>query len=368
MNRRIKLFFILVFFFIIKINPVYCGAGVNIPFKGIYVASKWIKPIDAYVLENKTVDGVHLRLRWNTLEPENNKYDWTFLDSELKRISAIGKKISIGIAAGKHTPEWVYDAGVPGLTFEEFRKQGKAQKFSAKIPVPWDSKYLEYWTGFIKDFAEHLKSMPEIYKNITLIKLTGINETTLELRLPAQKEIENERGKSTNAPALWRSVGYRPQLIVETWIKILDTFNNNFTDKNFSLEIISAKAFPALDESGNETANNDAEILMQTLIENAHEKFKEKLAIQWDALQNKTQIPPILQWCEKFNVPFGYQVAESEYGNPDCLQNNTPCDEDEFKSLFDKVESGKVVFIEIFSKTTLAFPRALAYGHQKLNR
>ena len=364
MHSKKKLFFTLLLFLVIAIKS--SSAQKSEPYKGIYVSNKWIKPVDEEVLQSKDVDGVHLRLRWLTLEPEQGKYDWTFLDSELKRIVAAGKKISIGIAAGKHTPEWVYEAGVPGLEFEEFRKQGKAQKFSAKIPVVWNQKFLELWTGFIKDFADHLKSMPEVYQNVTLIKLTGINETTLELRLPAQKEIENERGKSTDAPALWKSVGYRPKLILDAWDQILNAFQKNFGDKNVSIEIIPDKAFPLINDDGNETSDrSEVQNLLEQLIEKAYKKFKDKLVLQWDSLQEHARIPKFMEWCAKFNVPFGYQIAESEFGNPQCLQNNVPCDEEMLKDLFDRGNGAKGIFIEVFQKTVPAFPHAMAYGHEK---
>ncbi|MEO5572281.1 MAG: beta-galactosidase [Bacteroidia bacterium] len=340
-------------------------SAVSGPFKGIYASSGWNKPVDDYVLKSPSVDGVFLRLHWNLLEPADNKYDWAFLDSELKRISDAGKKITIGVAAGSHTPEWVYGAGVPSASFEEFRKQGNGKKFNVKVPVPWNQKFLDIWTGFIKDFADHLKSKPGIYQNITLVKLTGINETTIEVRLPAQKGIENEKGASTDAPGIWRNAGYRPQKIRDAWDRITDAFQQNFSDKYVSIAVIPKKAFPALDDNGNEVPKNVARDFTEDLIEKAQAKFKDKLVVQWNSLQMDAGIPKLMAWCTKFHIPFGYQLEEADMGEPSCLKT-PPCDQQHLKAIFDKGIKANASFIEIFPKEVIAYPEALAYGHAKL--
>jgi hypothetical protein len=308
-----------------------------------------------------------VRLYWDHLESIDNKFDWSFLDSELKRILEAGKKITIGVAAGSHTPEWVYSAGVPSLSFDEFRKQGKGKKFSVKVPVPYNQKFLEIWTGFIKSFADHLKSKPEAYQNITMVKLTGINESTIEIRLPAQKDISNERGSSSDAPSIWKNAGYRPKKIIEAWDKITDAFLQNFPDKFVSIAIIPKKAFPALDDNGNDIPKNLAVDFTEDLIEKAHDKFKDKIVVQWNSLQNNAGIPKLMSWCTKFHIPFGYQLEEADMGNPACLQN-PPCDQLHLQSIFDKGIRANASFIEIFPKEVLAYPEALAYGHDKLSK
>ncbi|MEP7168220.1 MAG: hypothetical protein ABI855_02510 [Bacteroidota bacterium] len=341
--------------------------AVSGPFKGIYASSEWVKPIEDYVLKSSSVDGVFLRLRWDDLHKAADKFDWTFLDSELKRISDAGKKITIGVAAGSHTPEWVYGAGVPSLSFDEFRKQGKGKKFSVKVPVPYNQKFLEIWTGFIKSFADHLKSKADVYQNITLIKLTGINETTIEIRLPSQKDISNEKGSSSDAPSIWRNAGYRPKKILDAWDKITDAYLLNFPDKFVSIAIIPKKAFPALDDNGNEVPKNLARDFTEDLIDKAHDKFKDKLVVQWNSLQTTAGIPKLMSWCIKFHIPFGYQLEEADMGNPACLQS-PPCDQKHLKSIFDKGMKANAAFIEIFPMEVLAYPQALTYGHDLLSK
>jgi len=123
-----------------------------------------------------------------------------------------------------------------------------------------------------------------------------------------------------------------------------------------------------LDEGGNEVPQNSIRDFTEKLIETAHEKFNNKLVVQWNSLQKKARIPNLMSWSTKFHIPFGYQIAEAEFANPECLKNKTPCDEELFKSLFDKGERANAAFIEIFSKDVIAFPEAMAYGHEKFSK
>jgi glycosyl hydrolase family 42 (putative beta-galactosidase) len=334
--------------------------------EGIYVASLWYKPMEDYVLTNPDVYGVFLRLHWDRMEPENGKFDWSFIDPELKRIADAGKKISIGIAAGSYSPDWIYKEGVPALDFDEFRKEGKGPAFSAKIPVPWNEKYLQAWTGFIKALADHLKSMPEVYKNITLIKISGINISTIEIRLPRQKGISNERGRGTDAPAIWRNAGYKPQLVRQAWKQILQSYNENFGDKYLSMAIIPKVGFPLIDDSGKEMGENKDYDFTKVLVDDAHEFLKDRFVVQWNAVGVKGNIPKIMDWVSGKGIKIGYQLEESDLGKPECLEKKTPCDQEMFKAVLNTAVNNNAAFVEIFVKDVKAFPQAIAYGRNKI--
>src|SRR5204863_2564149 len=79
---------------------------------GIYVAADWDSPVPDYVLKNPDVEGVIIRIHWNKIQPEQGQYDWKFLNSETQRIVGAGKKVSVAIAAGKHSPDWIYSLGI----------------------------------------------------------------------------------------------------------------------------------------------------------------------------------------------------------------------------------------------------------------
>lgn len=338
------------------------------PFKGIYVATDWQKPVEEYVLQSPAVDGIFLRLYWDRLQTSENSFDWSYLDPELKRIAKAGKTISIGVAAGSHSPEWIYQAGVPSLNFDEFRKQGKGKRFSIKIPVPYNEKYLQIWTGFITSFATHLKSMPDVYSHISLVKLTGINETTVEIRLPAQKEISNEKGTSTDAPAIWKTAGYTPQRVLNAWNQILNSFYDNFENKYVSIAVIPKRGFPSIDENGNETQKNKAFDFTEKLIDAGYQKFKDRFVVQWNSLQKNSNIPGLMAYVNKYGIAKGYQIAEADLANPDCLEKKSICDQEMFKAVIDWGIANDASFIEIFQKNVAAYQQALTYGKAKMEK
>ena len=344
-------------------NPVFPAAG---DVKGIYVASQWYKPMQDYVLQSPSVDGVFLRLYWDRMEPQKGKFDWSFLDSELTRIVAAGKKISIGVAAGSYSPDWIYKEGVPKLSFHEFRKEGKGKAFDAEIPVPWNEKYLQAWTGFIKGLADYLKSKPDIYKNVTCIKMSGINISTIELRLPRQKNISNERGKSTDAPSVWRKAGYKPSLVRNAWKQILNSYNENFSDKYLSMAVIPKFGFPLIDESGNEAIENKGYDFTQDLMDDSHDLLKDRFIVQWNAVNVRENIPKMMSRVLQKGIKIGYQLEEADLGHPECLEKNTPCDEGMFKSVLDNAINNNASFVEIFVKNVKAYPQAIAYGRNKI--
>ena len=100
--------------------------------------------------------------------------------------------------------------------------------------------------------AAHLKTKGT-YSAITQVRLTGINRTTDEFRLP--EEILTTPCV-TNSIVTWQQAGYRPALLLHAWDLITTSFATHFPDKLFSLPIIpvdtgtGAYPFPEIDDNG----------------------------------------------------------------------------------------------------------------------
>ncbi len=54
---------------------------------------------------------------------------------------------------------------------------------TVNIPVPWDPAFLVQWDSMLAALSAHLQAAGT-FAAITLVRLTGINRTTEELRLP----------------------------------------------------------------------------------------------------------------------------------------------------------------------------------------
>lgn len=335
--------------------------------RGIYVATEWQRPVPDHVFQNKDVDGIFLRLKWSPFNPAKGKYDFSFLNGELDKIVAAGKKFSIGITAGSETPEWVYTQGCKKLRFVEIPLQGKAEKaVEADIPVVWDPVFLQSWNEFVDALATNLKSNPKYYNALTIVKMTGINFHTAEIRLPAQREITNGKAKSTDAVKLWQSVGYKPSRVLTAWNSIVDNYNKNFPDKYLSYAMIPERGFPLIDENGQAYTKGENEDFTPSLIEAARKKIGNHFCVQFNALNEKRGTVPYVREAAKTGIVCGYQLEQVKLNNPPCLQNNSPCDEDMFKAVLDNGINNGGMFIEIFTKNVLAYPKAIKHGHDRI--
>lgn len=330
--------------------------------RGIYVASDWQKPIPDYVLENPEIDGVFLRLHWSASEPAPGKYDWAFLDSEINRIVASGKKISLGFAAGSKSPKWLYDNGIPGLEFVEIPRQGKSENVrDIKIPIPWNEKYLNFFNDFIINLAGHLKKNQNAWNAISMIKITGINETTIEIRLPSQKNLSNSKVTTTDAPAIWKKAGYTPELVMHAWKKITGNFCSNFEGKALSLAIIGGRhGFPPINSKGEVVNPTQAPDMNAMIIEDGVARCKNRFVLQHNSLQENASPSETVVEASRAGIITGFQLNQHDFGNPGCLENNSPCDEKNFQFVLEKGFRSGAEFIEIFPKDVLAFPKAIA--------
>jgi hypothetical protein len=136
-------------------------------------------------------DGLALVVGWNGIEPAMGQYQWTKLDQWMSLAVSLGKKINLIVMAGNSTPSWMYQAapagaGVTPLNFTISPKGGVTGVCqSATMAAPWDATFLSQWDAMLANLSAHLKSTGT-YSAVTLLRLTGINRTSEELRLPAE--------------------------------------------------------------------------------------------------------------------------------------------------------------------------------------
>lgn len=103
-----------------------------------------------------TVDGIAVRLGWKHIQPQENSFDWSQLDSALNAARQHGKKITLHIAASPlgATPDWVFKTGAKSYSFSHpFMKRRASTE-----PLPWDTTYLKKWGAFLKALSQHIRS------------------------------------------------------------------------------------------------------------------------------------------------------------------------------------------------------------------
>ncbi len=113
--------------------------------------------------KNPSIAGTQLSYSWIQLEPERGDYRWELIEAPMEPWAQAGKKCWIEIATAskrdtagsggsRGAPAWIYEQGVPRIQAEG----------TAKYPVYWDAKYLEFWGAFIRAFARKFDGDPRI--------------------------------------------------------------------------------------------------------------------------------------------------------------------------------------------------------------
>src|SRR5947209_8776574 len=120
---------------------------------GVYDLVAGNTPVSAKALANPNVDGIALRSQWQTLEPADGVYDWSYFDGQIAAATAAGKSVSLSVTAGIFSPSWLYDEGAQAFTFV-----GRKSPDPQTIPVPYDPVFLEKWQAFVQAFGRRYDS------------------------------------------------------------------------------------------------------------------------------------------------------------------------------------------------------------------
>lgn len=195
-------------------------------FNGVYALGSAMHPdIPESALANPAVDGIALRFFWDQLEPSEGAYDWSPMDRQVDIARAHGKKVSLSITPGVHTPAWVYAAGAAPFTYTWNRPFLFAPCSQQRIPIPWDSVYLAKWSAFVRAMGRRYASNPAV----VLVKITGINSGAAEINLPhgGGMSAVNCPGSSDD-DANWRRVGYSKDKIKAAFQASGDAFAEAF--------------------------------------------------------------------------------------------------------------------------------------------
>ncbi len=343
---------------------------------GIYVATPKLKD-DNHTLQDSVyqmpyIDGVALIVPWNSIEAVNNKYDFSVIDKEISRSIKSGKKFSIAVYAGSDTPTWIYEEGVPGNEFTVGPHGGLKRCEKITIPSPWDPTYIKEYSQMMEALASHIKSIPNAYDSMSMVKLTGINEETAELHLPASSKEGTKACTTSNAVPIWQSAGYRPSKIIDAWKKLAGAVDQAFPDKVLGIEIIYTNSFPPINENGDLTTTNNPDYVdvQKIIISSALVMFPGRFEIQWNALGADSPSDTIVE-AAKNGAIAGWQT--NEFGGFDgslCNSKVTDptivCDNDKYAAILQHGidEGGR--YIEIWQTNAEQFPQAITEVYNKL--
>ena len=216
--------------------------------RGIYVggndiANENTKSLTA-ALRVPGVDGFLLVIGWDEIEPALGQYQWATLDKWMSQAASAGKKITLSVTDGTHTPSWLFQpapggGGARPLSFSISRKGGASNVCEQEtIAAPWDPAFLKQFDSMLAALSAHLKDAGT-YKPLTLLRLTGINRDTDELHLPEETPQSTGLACVSDAIVTWQNAGYLPSLLLQGWDAITSSFHKSFPDKSFTVAIIA---------------------------------------------------------------------------------------------------------------------------------
>jgi hypothetical protein len=236
-------------------------------------------------LTERGVDGFTLVENWSSVEPAPGVFEWDLapegqghFDQWVQLAIAAGKKINLAIRAGQDSPCWLFDAmsqpcgpayagsyaGARQITFQAAAHQGLTVQpvcETVRMAAPWDPVFLREWDRMLAGVAQHLRHT-RAYSSVVMVRLTGVNRTTDEFRLPEEIlsspciDSDGNLHQNTNAISVWLAAGYRPSLLFLAWDSMATSFEWNFPDRSFNLPIIPIDTghgqypFPEIDEHG----------------------------------------------------------------------------------------------------------------------
>lgn len=341
---------------------------------GFYVMSetqggKRNNDVPAAIYDLDGVTGVHIRFRWDRLEPARGNFDWDDFDREVGRAVKSGKKIAIGVLAGSFAPRWMKQAGVKSSSFVIGKGGGESRGcITVNVPWPWDETYQAAYVDMMEAIAARLKEKGA-YKLVTLVKLTGVAQQSQELRMPAGDGTVKMRGKRvdpcqpSNATEIWLKAGYRPSKVVKAWIEMAKGVDRAFPDKVLAQSILDGKGFPQIGENGK---TGGALTIKDDVIATGLKMFPGRFAVQWNGLKPDGKISQSVLDAKAQGAIIGWQT--NHYGgkrggagcNAERQKNVQKCVDSNYQRMLERGIDAGGSYIEVWIPDALKFDDTLS--------
>jgi hypothetical protein len=171
-------------------------------------------------LDDPSISGIAVQIRWSDIEPAEGKPDWSRLDAVFGAAVRSKKWVHLLIFGGFFTPAWALE----GVQTDSFPIQyGPGTGTVLPLPMPWDDVYLGRWLAFMKLVSARYGDSPAF----RLIAADGPTSMSAEFTLP-------------NSPAdiaKWRSDGFTPTRYLAAWRRVLGAYAADFPKQHISLSV-----------------------------------------------------------------------------------------------------------------------------------
>ena len=329
------------------------------------------------------VDGMALVLDWSKIEPTRGVFDTATIDSQLNEAKQYQLPVELVIRAGRSVPSWVSPGAQLRLAYGTHG--GTTANCSPVVmPPPWDATYQSAFAAILNKTAHYVRS-----KSVTILaaKLTGINATTEEFRLPAETADATKDcpGGGADDIAQWQKASYTPARLEQAANQLANTFALVMPEIPVTLAMIPQGAFPPINDSGkivrgkNRVALNQS--VLHSVVSGAAQALRGHFILQFDYLNyNQPANSLVVSLARANNLPLAWQTNlwRGRFGQgAGCggsPANGTVCSDQEYLGLLEEGihpagatgEGAHGLYIEVFPYDVIAHPNVIAQAHAEL--
>jgi hypothetical protein len=176
--------------------------------------------LDLRALDNPYISGVALQIHWSDIEPAQGNPDWSKLDQLMAAAETSKKWVQLLIFPGFFTPAWAL-AGVQTQVFP--LQYGPGKGTLEKLPMPWDTVYLDRWFAFVKRLGDRYGKSAAF----RVVGAAGPTSVSVEYTLPSKPEDVR----------IWLSLGYSPRKYLAAWQRTLQVYAADFPNQYISMSM-----------------------------------------------------------------------------------------------------------------------------------
>ncbi len=329
------------------------------------------------------IDGMAVVLDWSTIQPSPGSFETGTIDSQLALARKHNLPVELVVRAGRSVPAWVARPAQLKLAYSPH--QGLGACSPVHMPPPWDPTYQSAFRAIVKRTADYVRAQGIA---ISVVKLTGINATTEELRLPAetQEATRNCPGGPVDDVAVWDNVAhYTPTQLVQAFDRLASAFAEISPGMPITVALIPRWGFPPIDDAHRivrgrqiQTLNDS---LLRSLVGGAARSLPGRFIVQFDFLMyDMPANPEVVELARAYGLPLAWQTnlwrgnVQQGAGCGGSPGKGTVCTDAEYLGLLEEGihpaggegPSAQGLYVEAFAYDVLAHQAAIEKAHQEM--
>ena len=304
--------------------------------RGVFSLGSGLRPTPDDLLANPDVTGVSLIVSWEQLEPVEGVFDWRYLDAEIQRVAAAGKRVFLRYRlSGLRTPDWVFQSGAATFSFVNRNPYHATYGQRITIPLFWDPIFVEKKKQTIAAIGARYAGHPAI----AYVVASCVNAMSDDWVFPdAPEDI-----------ASWQAAGYTTAKVIDACAQVIDA-----TAAAFPAHAVVMAVGPTTDE-----LDPDQHYVARAVASYGRTQYPGRFVTSKNNLNARTPDPMVTERLQSWTVlkegqpDVAAQMLWFVTDDPTCRMDDKtpPCDP--ARMLEDAVRIARhygLLFLEIYEK------------------